>query len=106
MRSQWRYALQYQRVVKNYVGKEGKPTEYKRTARIDDTKPVKHLVSFIKDGSKKYKKHQSYVDNCWNISPLMKDAYSGKNTLSLIFHKTLSCGQSLRIYSINEIPFR
>ena len=32
----------YQRVVKCYICKEGKPMEYQRTACVDDTKPIKH----------------------------------------------------------------
>ena len=39
----------YQRVAESYIGKEGKQVEYQRTAPVDDTKPVKHLVSLIKD---------------------------------------------------------
>ena len=69
---------QYQEAVESYIGKEGKLVEYKRTARIDDVKPVKYLVSLIKDRTEKYKKYRSYVDNCSNVFSLMKDAYSGK----------------------------
>ena len=54
----------YQRVVESYIGKEGKPVEYTRTARVDDQKPVCHIVNLIKDGSVKYLKHRTYVDNC------------------------------------------
>ena len=32
----------YQRAVKCYICKEGKPMEYQRTASVDDTKPIKH----------------------------------------------------------------
>ena len=69
---------QYQKVVESYIGNKGKPVEYKITARIDDIKPVKYLVSLIKDRTEKYKKYRSYVDNCSNVFSLMKDAYSGK----------------------------
>ena len=48
----------YVRVTESYTGKEGKPVEYTRTAKVDDTKPVKHLVNLIKDGSKKFIKHR------------------------------------------------
>lgn len=68
----------YQRVVESYIGKEGKPVEYTRTARVDDQKPVCHIVNLIKDGSIKYLKHRTYVDNCSNVFPLMKDTYTGK----------------------------
>ena len=51
----------YVRVTESYTGKEGKPVEYTRTAKVDDTKPVKHLVNLIKDGSKKFIKHRTYV---------------------------------------------
>ena len=58
--------------------KEGKPVQYQRTARAVDTKPVKHLVSLIKDGNRKYKKHQSYVDNWSTVFLMMKDLYNEK----------------------------
>ena len=99
---------QYQRVVESYIDKEGKPVEYKRTARIDDTKQVKHLVILIKDGSWKYKKHRSYVDNCSNASPLMK-MLTLENPLRLIFPKTVLYGRSSRfsvlIFQISSILF-
>lgn len=66
----------YMTATESYIVKEGKPVEYTRTARVDDTKPVKTLVNLIKDGGKKYLKHRTYVDNCSNVFPLMKDAYS------------------------------
>ena len=69
---------EYQEDFESYIGKEGKLVEYKRTARIDDIKPAKYLVSLIKDRTEKYKKYRSYVDNCSNVFLLMKDAYSGK----------------------------
>ena len=47
----------YQRVVEGYI-KQGKPIEYQRTARVDDTR------NLIKDWGSEYKKHRSYVDNC------------------------------------------
>ena len=68
----------YQRVVESYIVKEGKPVQYQRTASADDTKPVKHLVSLIKDGGRKYKKHQSYVDNWSTVFLMMKDIYNRK----------------------------
>ena len=68
----------YTRITGSYIGKQGKPVEYTRTARVDDTKPVRYLVKLIKDESKKYLKHRTYVDNCSNVFPLMKDAYNGK----------------------------
>ena len=41
---------------KAMLEKKGNLLSTKRTASIDGTKPVKHLVSPVKDGSKKYKK--------------------------------------------------
>ena len=41
---------------KAMLEKKGNLLSTKRTAAIDGTKPVKHLVSPVKDGSKKYKK--------------------------------------------------
>ena len=35
--------------------RKGNLLEHKRTARIAEAKPVKHLVNLIKDGSSKYK---------------------------------------------------
>ena len=81
----WKF-YSYQRVVERYIGKEGKPVKYQRTARADDTKPVKHLVNLIKGGGSKYKKHQSYVDNCSLFSQWWKMS-AMKNSLSWTFHK-------------------
>ena len=61
-----------------YIRKKEKHVGNKRTACIGDINPVKHLVSLIKNGSKKYKKHWSYVDHCSTVFPLMKDASSEK----------------------------
>lgn len=68
----------YDTVTESYIGKQGIPIKYTRTARVDDTKPVLHLVKLIRDESKNYLKHRTYVDNCSNVFPLMKDAYDGK----------------------------
>ena len=45
----------YQRIIERYIRKEGKPVEYQITAHVDDTKPIKHLLSLIRDGGSKYK---------------------------------------------------
>ena len=84
--------------MKATLGNGGKPIEYTRTARVDDVKPVMHLVCLIKDGSKKYKKHQSYVDNCSYIYPMMKDAYSGK-FIELDFSQNLALRPKLEVQS-------
>ena len=48
----------YQKAVESYIEKKkGKPVEYQRTVCVDDTKPIKHRVSLIKDEGSKYKKH-------------------------------------------------
>ena len=94
----YQYRVVKKRVVESYTGKEGKPVAYKRTARIDDTEPVRHLVSLIKDVSKKYKKHRNYVENCSNVSPLMKDAYSGKY-IELDFSQNLAIRPKLKVQS-------
>ena len=57
-----------------------------------------HLVSLIKDGSKKYKKHRSYVDNCSSVYPMMKDAYSGK-FIELDFSQILALRPKLEVQS-------
>ena len=88
----------YQRVEKSYICKEGKPMEYQRTACADDTKPIKHLVSLIKDGDSKYKKHQSYVDNCSTVFPMMKDVYNEK-FIELNFSQNLSIQLKLEVQS-------
>ena len=86
------------RVVESYIGKGGKPVKYKRTARIDDTKPVKRLVSLITDGIKKCKKHQSYVDKCSNVFPLTKVPYSEKY-IELDFSQNLHIRPKLEVQS-------
>ena len=90
----------YQRVEKSYICKEGKPMEYQRTACADDTKPIKHLVSLIKDGDSKYKKHQSYVDNCSTVFPMMKDVYNEK-FIELNFSQNLSIQLKLEVQSVH-----
>ena len=35
----WKY-YEHKRVVESYVGKNGKPTEYNRTARVDLCEPI------------------------------------------------------------------
>ena len=98
---------QYQKVVESYIGKEGKPVEYKRTAHIDDKKPVKYLVSLIKDGTKKYKKYRSYVDigvffadeRClqWKIH--------WASFFTKLCHTAEAWGSSLLIFQISSILF-
>ena len=88
----------YMRVTESYIGKEGKPVEYTRTARVDDTKPIKHLVNLTKDGSKKYLKHRTYVHNCSNVFPLTKDAYCGKFA-ELDFLQNLTIRPKLEVQS-------
>ena len=88
----------YQKVVESHIGNGGKPIGYTRTSRIDYVKPVMHLVSLIKDGSKKYKKHRSYVDNCSSVYPMMKDAYSGK-FIELDFSQNLALRPKLEVQS-------
>ena len=69
----------YQKAVKAISKKKkGKPVEYQRTVCVDDSKPIKHRVSLIKDEGSKCKKHWSYVDNYSTIFPMMKDVYNGK----------------------------
>ena len=86
------------RVTESYIGKEGKPVEYTRTARVDDTKPIKHLVNLTKDGSKKYLKHRTYVHNCSNVFPLTKDASCGKFA-ELDFLQNLAIRPKLEVQS-------
>ena len=92
----------YQKLVESYIGNAGKPIEYTRTAHVDDVKPVMHLVSLIKDGSKKYKKHRSYVDNCSSVYPMMKDAYSGK-FIELDFSQILALRPQLEVPSAHHL---
>ena len=88
----------YQRVIESYIGKDGKPVEYQRTAHVDDTKPVKHPIRLIKDGGSKYKKHQSYVDNCSTVFPMMKDV-SDKKFIELDFSQNLAIPPNLEVQS-------
>ena len=88
----------YQKVTESYIGKEGKPVEYTRTSRVDECKPVQHLVGLIKDGSAKYKKHRTYVDNCSTVFPLMKDAYTGK-FIELDFSQNLALRPKFEVQS-------
>ena len=90
----------YMRVTESYIRKEGKPVEFTRTGRVSDTKPVKHLVNLIKDGSKKYLKHRTYVDNYSHVLPLMKDAYSGK-FIELDVPQNLAIRPKLEVQSAN-----
>ena len=59
---------------------------------------MKHLVNLIKDGSKKYLKHWTYVDNCSNVFPLMEDTYSGK-FIELDFLQNLAIRSKLEVQS-------
>ena len=68
------------------------PSHNTLTAYIDQ------LESLIKDGSKKYKKHRSYVDNCSSVYPMMKDAYSGK-FIELDFSQNLALQPKLEVKS-------
>ena len=43
----------YHRVTESYIEKAGTPVEYRRTARVDDCKPVIHIFKLIKDGRAK-----------------------------------------------------
>ena len=85
-------------MVESYIVKEGKAVEYKRTALIDDSKPVKHFVSIIKDESKIYKKHRSYIDNCSNVFRPMK-MLTVKNTLSFDFSQNHTIRSKLEVQS-------
>ena len=70
--------------------------EYQRTPRVDDTKPVKHLVSLTKDVGSKYKKHRSSADNCSTVFPMMKDIYDRKFN-ELDFSQNLAIRPKLEI---------
>ena len=88
----------YMRVSESYIANEGKPVEYTRTVMVDDPKLVKYLVNLIKDGSKKYLKHKTYVDNCSNVFPLIKDAYSRK-FIELYFSQNLAIRPKFEVQS-------
>ena len=55
-------------------------------------------MSLVKDGSKKYKKNRSHVDNCSNVFPPMKDTYSGKY-IELDFSQNLAIRLALEVQS-------
>ena len=55
-------------------------------------------MSLVKDGSKKYKKNRSHVDNCSNVFPQMKDTYSGKY-IELDFSQNLAIRLALEVQS-------
>lgn len=88
----------YQRITESYIGKQGTPVEYTRTSRVDETKPVCHIVNLIKDGSTNYLKHRTYVDNCSNVFPLMRDAYDGK-FIELDFSQNLTLRPKCEVQS-------
>ena len=88
----------YHTVRESYIRKAGKPVEYTRTARVDDCKPVMHIFNLIKDGSAKYLKHRTYVDNCANVLPLLKDSYIGK-FIDLDFSQNLSLRPKYEVQS-------
>ena len=58
---------EHKRVVESYVGKNGKPTEYNRTARVDLCEPICQLVQKLNDLGDKYLKHRTYVDNVSSV---------------------------------------
>ena len=88
----------YQRITESYIGKEGKPVEYSRTARVGECNPVQYLANLIKDGSDKYLKHRTYVNNCSTVFPLMKDLYTGK-FIELYFSQNLSLRPKFEVQS-------
>ena len=63
---------EYKRVVESYIGKNGKPTEYTRTARVDFCEPVCMLVEKLHGLGDKYLKHRTYVDNVSSIFPISR----------------------------------
>ena len=80
---------EYKRVVESYIGKNGKPTEYTRTARVDFCEPVSMLVEKLHGLGDKYLKHRTYVDNVSSIFPISKESYDGKY-IKLDFLQNLS----------------
>ena len=72
----------YQRIIERYIRKEGKPVEYQITAHVDDTKPIKHLLSLIRDGG----------------CEIMKDVFDGK-FIELDFSQNLAILPKLEVQS-------
>ena len=57
-----------------------------------------HIFNLIKDGSAKCLKHRTYVDNCADVLPLMKDSYTGK-FIELDFSQNLSLKPKYEVQS-------
>lgn len=58
-------------VVESFVGIDEKLNEYTRTARVDHFEPVYLLFNKLKVLSDKYLLHQTYVDNCTLVFPIL-----------------------------------
>ena len=80
---------------KSYIGNEGKPVEYKRTARIDDTRPGSIFWILSRMGARKRKSIRAMLITDWMFFRWWK-MFTVENNLSLIFHKTLPYGRSSR----------
>ena len=69
---------QYKRMEESYIENEGKHIEYTRTTCTDHNESDNKIVAKLSEAGDKYLKHRTYVENCNNVFPLMKETYTGK----------------------------
>ena len=58
--------------------KNGKITEYSRTARVDKKEKVCEIVKKLLDRSESYLRHRFHVDNIAALLPMIRESFSGK----------------------------
>ena len=58
--------------------KNGKITEYSRTARVDKKEKVCEIVKKLLDRSESYLRHRFHVDNIEAVLPMIRENFSGK----------------------------
>ena len=66
------------RMVESYAGMDGKLNQCTTTACVNHFEPVYLLIEKSKYLNDKYLLHQTYVDNCTSVFPILKEVYDGK----------------------------
>ena len=69
--------------------KNGKITEYSRTAQVDKKEKVCEIVKKLLDRGESYLRHRSHVDNIAAVLPMIRESFSGK-CIELDFSKNLA----------------
>ena len=60
--------------------KNGKITEYSRTARVDKKEKVCEIVQKLLNRGESFLRHPYHVDNIAAVSPMIRESFSGKYT--------------------------